>query len=55
MNLYGFFRSGTSHRPRVALNLKGLQYDQIAIDLRTEQHFGQAFGRAAPAAKPDAS
>jgi maleylpyruvate isomerase len=28
LTLYGFFRSGTSHRLRIALNLKGLQYEQ---------------------------
>ena len=38
MQLYGFFRSGTSHRLRIALNLKGLAYDYEAVDLRTEQH-----------------
>jgi maleylpyruvate isomerase len=38
MKLYGFFRSGTSHRLRIALNLKGLSYEQVAIDLRREQH-----------------
>lgn len=38
MKLYGFFRSGTSHRLRIALNLKGLAYDAVAVDLRTEQH-----------------
>ena len=27
MKLYNFFRSGTSHRLRIALNLKGLAYD----------------------------
>ncbi|MBT9594824.1 MAG: maleylacetoacetate isomerase [Vitreoscilla sp.] len=43
MKLYGFFRSGTSHRLRIALNLKGLSYEQVAIDLRTEQHLGEAF------------
>jgi maleylpyruvate isomerase len=43
MHLYGFFRSGTSHRLRIALNLKGLQYDQVAIDLRKEQHLGNAY------------
>ncbi len=43
MKLYGFFRSGTSHRLRIALNLKGLRYDQVAIDLRTEQHLGAAY------------
>ncbi len=30
MTLYGYFRSGTSHRTRIALNLKGLDYDDIA-------------------------
>jgi len=43
MKLYGFFRSGTSHRLRIALNLKGLSYEQVAIDLRTEQHLSDSF------------
>ncbi|KQV92188.1 maleylacetoacetate isomerase [Pelomonas sp. Root1237] len=38
MKLYGFFRSGTSHRLRIALNLKGIAYEQVPIDLRTERH-----------------
>ena len=38
MELHGFFRSGTSHRLRIALNLKGLPYAYRAVDLRTEQH-----------------
>lgn len=38
MKLYTFFRSGTSHRLRIALNLKGLTYVQVAVDLRREQH-----------------
>jgi maleylpyruvate isomerase len=38
MKLYTFFRSGTSHRLRIALNLKGLAYESVAIDLRSEQH-----------------
>lgn len=43
MKLYEFFRSGTSHRLRIALNLKGLRYDQVAIDLRKEQHLGETY------------
>jgi maleylpyruvate isomerase len=43
MKLYNFFRSGTSHRLRIALNLKGLAYDYVPIDLRTEQHLGAEF------------
>ena len=43
MKLYTFFRSGTSHRLRIALNLKGLSYEQAAVDLRREEHLGDAF------------
>jgi len=43
MKLYNFFRSGSSHRLRIALNLKGLDYDYIAVDLRTEEHSGGDF------------
>ncbi|MBV5335720.1 maleylacetoacetate isomerase [bacterium] len=43
MRVYNFFRSGTSHRLRIALNLKGLDYDYVAVDLRTEEHLGAAF------------
>ena len=43
MKLYGFFRSGTSHRLRIALNLKGLQYDQVAIDLRNGEHLSERY------------
>ncbi len=43
MRLHNFFRSGTSHRLRIALNLKGLNYDYVAIDLRKNEHVGAAF------------
>jgi maleylpyruvate isomerase len=43
MQLYNFFRSGTSHRLRIALNLKGLSYDYVAVDLRKNEHLGAAF------------
>jgi len=43
MQLYNFFRSGTSHRLRIALNLKGITYDYVAVDLRAEEHLGAAF------------
>jgi maleylpyruvate isomerase len=43
MQLYNFFRSGTSHRLRIVLNLKGLDYDYVAVDLRKNEHLGAAF------------
>ena len=43
MKLYNFFRSGSSHRLRIALNLKGLTAEYVAVDLRTEEHLGAAF------------
>jgi maleylpyruvate isomerase len=38
MKLYSFFRSSTSHRLRIALNLKGIAYEIVPIDLRSEAH-----------------
>jgi maleylpyruvate isomerase len=43
MKLYSFFRSGTSHRLRIALNLKGIAPEYVAVDLRTEEHLKDAF------------
>lgn len=43
MKIYSFFRSGTSHRLRIALNLKGIVTDYVAVDMRTEEHLQEAF------------
>lgn len=43
MQLHNFFRSGTSHRLRIALNLKGLHYDYVAVDLRKNAHQSASF------------
>lgn len=48
MRLYNFFRSGTSHRLRIALNLKGLQYEYRAIDLQNGEHQTNAFRTLSP-------
>jgi maleylpyruvate isomerase len=43
MKLYNYFRSGTSHRLRIALNLKRLKYEYVPVNLRTEQHLQTEF------------
>ena len=43
LKIYNYFRSGTSHRLRIALHLKGLDWDYVAVDLRAEAHFDAAF------------
>ena len=43
MQLHNFFRSATSHRTRIALNLKGLNYEYVAVDLRKNAHQSAAF------------
>ena len=37
MKLYNYFRSGTSHRLRIALNLKGLAYDYVPVHLLKDE------------------
>jgi maleylacetoacetate isomerase len=39
MKLYSFFRSSAAYRVRIALNLKGLQYDYLAVHL--SRHGGE--------------
>lgn len=48
MKLYNFFRSGTSHRLRIALNLKDIATDYVAVDLRVEEHLKDAFKSVNP-------
>ncbi|MBW4490928.1 MAG: maleylacetoacetate isomerase [Trichocoleus desertorum ATA4-8-CV12] len=43
MKLYSFFRSSTSHRLRIALNLKRIPVEYVAIDLRKEEHLEERF------------
>lgn len=41
--LHGYWRSGAAYRTRIALNLKGLAYDQSPVDLRTGLQRSEAF------------
>lgn len=52
MKLYTFFRSSASYRVRIALNLKGLAYEQAPIHLRRGggEQFSAAYKRINPQA-----
>jgi maleylpyruvate isomerase len=41
--LHGYWRSGTSYRTRIGLNIKGLQYRTVAHDLRAGEQRSGAF------------
>ncbi|WP_211830114.1 maleylacetoacetate isomerase [Kistimonas asteriae] len=43
MKLYDYFRSSAAYRIRIALNLKGLSYDSIPINLRTGEQCSPAY------------
>ena len=43
MKLHSFFRSGTSHRTRIALNLKRLTYDAVYVSLAKNEHHQASF------------
>ncbi|WP_206244758.1 maleylacetoacetate isomerase [Novosphingobium terrae] len=43
IRLHGYWRSGTSYRTRIALNLKGIAYEQATHDLRKGEHKDSAF------------
>ncbi len=48
MILYGYFRSSASFRMRIALNLKGLPYEQRFIHLRKGDQFGAEYVKLNP-------
>ena len=41
--LHGYWRSGTSYRTRIALNIKGVSYRNVAHDLRLGDQRSEAF------------
>lgn len=48
MILHGYFRSGTSYRTRIALHLKGLDYETRPVDLRTGDQGTDAYRGLSP-------
>ena len=49
MKLYGYFRSSAAYRVRIALGLKGLPYDYLAVHLRKGEQNAEAYREVNPA------
>jgi len=48
MQLYNYFRSSASYRVRIALALKGLDYDYVPVHLARNEHTTEAYGAVSP-------
>ena len=48
MRLWGYFRSSTSYRLRIALELKGLSYETVPVNLLKAEQKGDAFASRNP-------
>jgi maleylacetoacetate isomerase/maleylpyruvate isomerase len=48
LKLYSYFRSSTSYRVRIGLNLKGLAYEQAAVNLLKAEQSGAAYRAVNP-------
>lgn len=48
MRLYSYWRSSAAYRVRIALHLKGLAFETVAVDLRTAAQHDAAYGTVNP-------
>ena len=48
MKLYGYWRSSCSWRARIALNLKGLKYEYLPVNLLNGEQHGEAYRAVNP-------
>ncbi len=48
MKLYGYYRSSAAYRVRIALNLKGLDYEQVPVNLLEGEEQGDAYRAVNP-------
>ena len=49
MKLYNYFRSSASYRVRIALALKGLDYDYIPVHLLRNEQLAESYAQISPA------
>ena len=48
MKLFGYYRSSTSYRLRIALNLKQIDYEYVPVDLRVAEQKSDEYTRRNP-------
>lgn len=48
VTLYGYWRSLAAYRVRVALNLKGISFEEISVNLAGGEQFGEAYSALNP-------
>jgi maleylacetoacetate isomerase len=48
LKLYTYFRSSAAYRVRIALNLKGISYDQVPVNLLKGENTGDAYAAVNP-------
>ena len=48
MKLYTYFRSSAAYRVRIALNLKGVRYDSVPVNLLQGEHTSEAYAAVNP-------
>lgn len=48
LKLYGYFRSSASYRVRIALNMKGLDYEQASVHLAKGRQYAPEFSAISP-------
>ena len=49
LQLYNYFRSSASYRVRIALALKGLDFDYIPVHLQRNEQFAESYAALSPA------
>ena len=48
MKLFSYYRSSAAYRVRIALNLKGIEYEQVAVNLLKQEEMSEAYTAVNP-------